>query len=403
VLTIYLDHNATTPIDPAVVAAMAQAYARVGANPASQHAAGRRARRELDDAAEGILVRLGARLDSAQSDRIVFTSGGTEANNLALLGMCQGQPGRLLVSSIEHPSTLGAAAELQRRGWEVVSIRALESGVIDLGHLGEVLEAPGPPPSLVSVMLGNHETGVLQPVEEVVRVCAPRGIAVHTDAVQVAGKLPVNFSQLGATLMTLTAHKLHGPVGVGALLVRGNTPLRPIFFGGTQQLGQRPGTESVPLVVGMRTALEIWHAQAAERRRHLSECCGQLASRLTALGDVVVNGTAARLPHTLCLSFLGVDRQALLMALDLAGVYASTGSACTSGASEPSHVLRAMGLSRARCESALRFSVGGTTTWDEIGLAAERIERAVARLRGRNSGGNSPGPDSCEPGQIAII
>jgi cysteine desulfurase len=153
----------------------------------------------------------------------------------------------------------------------------------------------------------------------------------------------------------------------------------------------------------MRTALEIWHGQAAERTRHLSECCQQLESRLTALSDVVVNGTATRLPHTLCLSFLGVDRQALLMALDLAGVYASTGSACTSGASEPSHVLRAMGLSRARCESALRFSVGGSTTGDEIGLAAERIEQAVARLRRRNSAWNSPRPDSCGPGQIAII
>jgi cysteine desulfurase len=385
---IYLDHNATTPIDPSVLAAMSETFACIGANPASQHAAGRQARRVLEESAERILSLLGADIGHARSDRIIFTSGGTEANNLALLGLPHHGPGRLLVSSIEHPSTLGAADQLQRRGWQVERIKTLECGTIDLQDLRDRLAAPGPRPSLVSVMLGNNETGVLQPVGDVVRLCAPLAVPVHTDAIQVVGKLPLSFSQLGVTLMSVAPHKFHGPCGIGALVVRGATPVRSILYGGAQQMGSRPGTESVALVVGMRAALELWQRSWEARTEHLKRCRDELERCLTQMPQAVINGTAPRLPHTLNISFPGVDRQALLMALDLAGIACSTGSACASGSSEPSHVLQAMGLYRQRIASAIRLSVGMTTSLADMPRAADCILKAVNQLRTQNSRSN---------------
>lgn len=380
-MMLYLDYAATTPIDPLVAREIAETSLNVTGNPASQHRMGRRARQVLDDAAEGIGRLVGARLDDAVGDRVILTSGGTEANNLAVFGLAGTEPGRVIVSSIEHPSTLGAAAELGRRGWRVDYLAADESGRICLAHFDKLLNDPTPV-RLVSVMLANNETGVLQPVAELVARCEKAGIRVHTDAVQVAGKLPLDFGSLGVTAMTVAAHKFHGPPGVGALVVRGKTSLRPVLVGGAQQLGTRPGTESVALAVGMHLALRLAMENLERNGRHLEQCRDRLQAKLLAEDPLaVVNGGGKRVPQTLNISFPGVDRQALLMKLDLAGICCSTGSACASGSSEPSHVLESMGLDSARIESALRLSVGVPTTIDEVESAAAGIAKCVRQLR----------------------
>ncbi|MCA9169601.1 MAG: cysteine desulfurase [Planctomycetales bacterium] len=391
---IYLDYAATTPLDPIVLQAMMACYQQIGANPASQHRLGRQARRQLEDATEAIGRQLGASIDVPRPDRVILTSGGTEANNLALRGWHRaGQsPGRILVTAIEHPSSLAAADELERWGWQIDRIRVNAAGQVELQHLDDLLQQ-GPSPRLVSVMWANNETGVLQPVEAVVERCQARGIPVHVDAVQVAGKLPISFASLGATTMAIAAHKFHGPVGVGVLLVRADSSLSPILFGGSQQLGMRPGTESVALAVGMEAALgrrlhQGPRSEFAQLQRQRDRLQSELCSRI----DAIVNGAHApadRVPQTLNLSIPGLDRQALLMALDFDGICCSTGAACASGSSEPSHVLRAMGLDTNRVSSAIRLSVGVPTTDAEIDSAIARIEAVTQRLRAGVSSGNS--------------
>jgi cysteine desulfurase len=404
--TIYLDNNATTPMLPEVLEAMAECAREAFANPASQHGPGREARRRLEAAREQIARLLGAETAGMRADRVVFTSGGTEANNLALLGMMPAAPAHVVVSAIEHPSVIGAAEELNRRGHTVSRLRVLPSGVVDLDHLAELLDRrtgfqPVPDdlpearrvgnqsyevaPALVSVMLGNNETGVLQPAAEIARLCRAAGALVHTDAVQAAGKIPVDFRALGVDAMTVAAHKFHGPRGIGALVVRPEVPLAPILFGGFQQAGLRPGTESPMLAVGMAQALELAHQAGCERTALLSALRDRFEEQLlAALPDVVINGALApRLPHTSSMAFPGVDRQALVMALDLAGVACSTGSACASGSSEPSAVLVAMSCPPSVVSSALRFSFGVQNTSFEVDEAARRIVKAVSDLRRR--------------------
>ena len=378
--SIYLDYSSTTPMDLTVVDAMAECYRRVSGNPSSQHQLGRHAKRVLEDAAESIGNHLAARVHQPRPDRVILTSGGTEANNLALLGLPHESPGRLIVSAIEHPSTLAAARELQRRGWQVDFLRVMESGVIDLNHLDELLQR-APSVSLVAVMWANNETGVVQPIQHVVRRCEANDIPVHTDAVQIIGKQPVNFADLGVASMSIAAHKFYGPPGIGALILRSGITRQPILFGGAQQLGLRPGTETVALAVGMRVALEASGPHLALRSAHLRARRDQLEARLLAgRPGSIVNGSAERIASTLNLSFPGLDRQRLLIALDLAGIYCSSGSACASGSSEPSHVLTAMGLSTERVESAIRLSVGVPTTAADVESSADRILKIINQL-----------------------
>ncbi|MBL8828562.1 MAG: cysteine desulfurase [Planctomycetaceae bacterium] len=382
---IYLDHNATTPVLPEVARAMHDALLAGPANPASQHQWGRRARQRIEDARETIGRLIGAQVDRFDGDRLIFTSGGTESNHLALLGLVGEPPGHVIASAIEHPSVGGVLEQLVERGFVVDRLPVNRHGVVEVERLDDLLR---PETRLVTVMLANNETGVLQPVAEVVRKCSPRGILVHTDAVQVAGKLPVHFESLGVAAMTLAAHKLHGPVGVGALVVRRGVALRPLFSGGFQQAGLRPGTESVALAVGFEVALRQWHEERAARRERLTMLRDRFEARLRAeLSNIVVHGAAVeRLPHTSNIAFPGVDRQALLMALDLAGVACSTGSACASGSSEPSPVLLAMGVERGLVDASLRFSAGAQTTLAEIDEATERITRIYRDLRAKNRG-----------------
>lgn len=382
---IYLDHNSTTPLLGEVATAMAEWQGTRFGNPASQHLFGRRARQALEDARDGIGHKLGARLSGRQSDQVIFTSGGTEANNLALLSIAawhdpQAAPSEAIISAIEHPSISAPALALERRGWTIHRLGVTSDGVMDLSQFEELLSART---RFVSVMLANNETGVIQPVAEMARRCAALGVTMHTDAVQVVGKLPVDFHALGVQLMTVAPHKFHGPLGTGALLVRDSVTLAPVLFGGFQQDGLRPGTESVALAVGFHAALAAAEREGSARTERMRGLRDRLESALVTgyEGQIVVNGAAAeRLPQTSNLAFLGLERQALLMALDLAGVACSTGSACASGSSEPSPVLTAMGASKALLDSSLRFSLGTTTSSDDIEEAIRRILDVCARL-----------------------
>ena len=375
-----LDNNATTPVDPQVNEAMAACQALGLANPASQHTAGQRARRKLEDLRDQICGHLGGRRTPGSADQLIFTSGGTEANNLALHGLAGSPPGRVIVSAVEHPSIQAPADALQACGFEVIRLGVNTSGVVCCQQLAELVT---PETRLVSIMLGNNETGVLQPMREIAQLCKAQGVYLHTDAVQAVGKIDVNFQELGVSALSLSGHKLHGPVGIGALLARSTPTINPLLRGGHQQQGVRPGTESVCLAVGLERALALWRDQVHARDQQLSLTRDRFETSLCRqIPQVVINGGGApRLPHTSNVSFPGVDRQLLFLALDQAGVACSTGSACSSGATEPSPVLRAMNLPQTLLETALRFSVSVHTTHRQIDLAVDRIVSVFNHLR----------------------
>ena len=378
--SIYLDHNATAPMLPAVIECVTERFREGLANPASQHAAGRHARQRLTEAKESIGEIIGARMQGQDRDQILITSGGTESNNLALRGMAGSPPGEVLISAVEHPSVLGAGQWLSQHGYRVRTIPVDAQGVVQPAVLETQISDET---RLVSVMLGNNETGVLQPVGELAEVCHRHRILLHTDAVQAIGKIDVNFQDLQADAMSLTAHKFHGPRGIGCLVVRRSVPLRPLLVGGAQQLGMRPGTECVALVCGMARALEIFAEEQSHdaggrtaRLARLRDLFEQLIQRSVAAA-IVHGQSAPRLPHTSNISFTNWNRQALLIALDRVGVACSTGAACSSGSSEPSHVLLAMGCPTAEVEGALRFSLGSTSHEALVRQAAERIVGVV--------------------------
>jgi cysteine desulfurase len=380
VSTIYLDNNATTPLCPEAAEAMARAAKECWGNPSSQHAFGRRARQVLEDAREAIGSLLGANLSGFPPDRVIFTSGGTEANNLAMFGLTGATPGHVIISAVEHPSVTGPAEVLADRGWRVDKLRVAATGEVVVDELREMLR---PNTRIISVMLANNETGVMQPVERISAIAAEAGVPVHTDAVQPVAKLPVDFRQLGVATLTATGHKFHGPIGIGVLIVRAGIELKPMLFGGHQQEGFRPGTEPVVLAAAMRAALEASHREGDERRRRMQALRDEFESLLlTEFPDLVIHGQAAnRLPHTSHIAFPGVDGQALGMALDLAGVACSTGSACASGSSKPSPILLAMGISEDLGRSSLRFSFGASSTLAEMREAARRIIMVYNGLR----------------------
>jgi cysteine desulfurase len=376
---VYLDHNSTSPLLPEAAAAMMAAEAEQFANPASQHSEGRRANRALQNAREEIAELLGAKLTGRNADRLVFTSGGSEANNLALagLGLANSNDARpIVISSIEHPSITATADAIARSGVPLQKLAVMSAGVVRLEHLDELLAQS---PRLASVMLANNETGVIQPLDEIVRRCAAAGVPVHTDASQAVGKLLIDFRALGVAAMTISPHKFGGPRGIGGLLVRGDVPIQPLLHGGAQQLGLRPGTESVSLAVGFLAALKAWHGRRSQWSAQMQALRDRFESAIrTAFPQAIVNGIAVpRLPNTSNIAFVGHDRQALLMAFDLAGICCSTGSACASGSSEPSPTLLAMQLPREVVNASLRFSIGPNTTEEEIDNAVEISQRIV--------------------------
>jgi cysteine desulfurase len=378
---IYLDNNASTPVLPAVWEAMRPFLSEVHGNPASAHQFGRQARRALEDAREKI-----AALLDAHPDEVLFTSGATEANNLALFGLTGELPGHLLASPVEHPCVVEPLQQLARRGFSLELLPVDATGVVRPESLSERLR---PDTRLVTVLLANHETGAIQPIADCRSRIAdrkngdPQSFAFHCDAVQAVGKMPVSFRLLGVTSLSLSAHKFHGPKGVGALFCRRGARLRPLLWGGHQQQGRRPGTEPVALVVGMAVALETALAEWEQRREHVLRLRAGFLEHVRKLAaPVVLNGPAeGGMPHTINLSFPGLQAESLLMNLDLAGVACSTGSACSSGSLLPSPVLRAMGVPDAVLFSAMRFSLSHLLSLEEIEEAARRVGEVVRRLR----------------------
>lgn len=369
---LYLDNNASTPLLPAAWEAMRPYFFECSGNPASSHRAGRLARQALEDARERIAHCLDAR-----PDEVLFTSGATEANNLALFGLCGDAPGHIVASPIEHPCVSEPIAELNRRGFTLSTLPVNSQGVVEADH-------PLVPPDtrLVAVMLANHETGAIQPIEKLASQVGD-GALLHCDAAAAAGKMPISFRTLGVTSLTISGHKFHGPKGIGALVVRKNVALRPLFRGGHQQQGNRPGTEPVPLAVGMAIALE-WACNNRDANLAKVRTLRQtfLDHLRTHAAPVVVNGPGeGGLPHTLNISFPGCAADVLLMNLDLAGIACSTGSACSSGSLLPSPVLKAMAVPETLLHSAMRFSLSSLLTLEEIQEAARRITLDVNRLR----------------------
>ena len=379
--TIYFDNNATTPVADQVVETLVTTLQLDLKNPASQHELGRQSRKQLEITRRQVGGLLGCNQQGSDEDVIVFTSGGTEANNLALRGICASFPqrGRLIISGIEHPSVTMVAEILEKDGWDLQVVNTLPSGKINLDHLGSLLNDET---RLVSVMLANNETGVIQPIADIVALCKNHDALVHTDAVQAVGKMLVDFRQLGVDTLSLSAHKIHGPVGVGALLIKNGCPITPVLHGGFQQNGLRPGSEACPLPVALSKTLELYLDHQDANLSRLLDLQLRLEDGVLGLfpAAIVVGHESQRLPQTSCLSFPGVDRQALMMALDVAGVCCSTGSACASGSSEPSPVLIAMGLPEEVIEGAVRFSMSRFNTPAEVDAVIEILSEVLPLL-----------------------
>lgn len=379
---VYLDYNSTTPIDPRVAQTISQAYADGYLNPASQHQAGQRARRVLENCRRTILQSLGAQSVGMDCDDLYFTSGGTEANVLAIRGTFSPDRPAIAICGIEHPSVWETVQALTQAGRRCVLIPVDRHGICRLDLLEQRLSEGEI--SLVTLMLANNETGVLQPVAEMSRLARRAGAISHCDAVQAVGKIPVSFTELGVDLLSFAAHKFYGPRGIGGLVVRSKMALAPVFHGGFQQKSVRPGTEDVALALGCQRALSLGIEEMDAHQVKMSELAHQFLELLRQLvvGPWVhVGGDVPHLVHTLNLAFPGIDRQALLLAGDLAGVYFSTGSACASGSSEPSPVLQAMGVADDVLQSAVRFSLGRSTTREEVDWAVNKIARIVNEMR----------------------
>ena len=377
---IYLDYNATTPVDPAVLEAMLPFFSGDFGNAASIHTAGQKARSAVETAREQV-----AALINAHPQEIIFTSGGTESDNQAIFGMFDPTSYAdtdLTSTEIEHEAVLNTCQALAALGVTVGYLAANREGQIDPQHLRDLLHEI-PDTNLVSVMHANNELGTVQPLEELGSIASTADVYFHTDAVQSAGKIPVDVNALQVDLLSLSAHKIYGPKGVGALYIRNGTPLRQFLFGGHHQRGFRPGTENVAGIVGFGKAAELAAASLARDTVRISALRDDLErGLLQRVPQSRVNAALApRIPNTTNILFPGVDGEALLIALDLKGLSCSTGAACSSGAVEPSHVLTAIGLTPAEARSSLRFSLGRPTTRQEIDAALLIIPQAVEQLR----------------------
>lgn len=365
---IYLDNNATTPIHPDVLRVLEESLRDVFGNASSIHKEGQRARQVIEDARESV-----ARLIGASGRDVVFTSGGTESNNAAIFGaLPHGESHHIVTTAIEHPSVAEAVNELERRGHRVTRVAPARSGLVSASDVIRAIESDT---RLVTVMLANNETGVIQPVAEIGRACRVRGIHFHCDAVQAAGKIAIDVAELSCDTLSLSAHKMHAPKGIGALYVRRGLKLAAHIVGGAQERRRRAGTENVPLAAAFGEAAKI-----AKELAWKPEIRDRFEQQLVASFDVTINGAdVPRVPNTTSATFHGVDAEGLVIALDLAGVAVSTGSACSSGRVEPSGVLLAMGLSPEEAKSTVRFSANRFTTTQEMDRVVALLRDAVPR------------------------
>lgn len=374
---VYLDHAATTPVDPQVADAMVAVISDTFGNPSSIHGFGRAARKAMEEAR----VRVAALIDASPSE-IIFTSGGTEADNLAIRGVARAhrdRGNRIITSQAEHHAVLHTCEELEKEGFEVVYLPVDGEGRV---RPDQVEAAITDRTILCTVMLGNNEVGTIHPIAAIAAACRRRGVLVHTDAVQAVGQIPVDVQQLGVDLLSMSSHKIYGPKGVGALYVRRRTKILPVQFGGGHERKLRAGTENVPGIVGFGKAAELAAGRLTERVEHLRRVRDRLMEGLLAIPGVRLNGAREeRLPNNLNVSVEGVEGESLLLALDMKGIAVSSGSACTSGSLEPSHVLRAMGVPTDAAHGALRFTAGAGTTDEDVDYVLEVVPAVVERLR----------------------
>jgi cysteine desulfurase len=372
---IYLDNNATTPVLPDVYEAMRPYFGERFGNASSIHSHGQETRAAVENARESVAQLLGCR-----ASEIVFTSGGTEADNLAIAGLLSPND-HVITSSIEHHAVLHATKHLAETGCDLTIVPVDARGLVDPDDVRRALR---PNTKLISIMMANNETGVLQPVEEIGKIAAEAVVRFHTDAVQAAGKVAIDVQQIGCDVLSISGHKMHAPQGVGALYVKKGTRIHPLFHGGRHERSRRAGTENVPGIVALGKAAEL-AADALERgdNKRMSALRDRLEQGiLEHIEDVTVNGQGApRAPNTTNLRFDHIDGESLVIALDLKGLAVSTGSACSSGAIEPSHVLIAMGLRPDEARSSIRFSLGKQTTEEDIDFVLALVPETVARLR----------------------
>jgi len=381
---VYLDNSATTPVDPRVAAAMARAVVENFGNASSVHGFGQQARAAVDRARREV-----AGLIGAKQNEIVFTSGGTEANNLAIRGLCEASAthGRhVITSAIEHPSVAGVCLELEKRGWEITRLPVYANGIVKLEAVAAALR---PDTVLITIMLANNEIGTIQPISQIGslvrerRAAGQRHLWLHTDAVQAAGRLPLNVDDLGCDLLTMSAHKLYAPKGVGALYVRRGVRLHGQNVGGHQERERRAGTENVPGIVAFGEAAKLAREELEARSDHDRALRDRFEAEVQRrISDVVMNGDREqRLAHLSNISFRFIEGEGLLINLDLEGVAVSTGSACSSGTLEPSPVIRALGVNDELARGSIRFSFGKDNSDDDVDYTVEVLSQAVERLR----------------------
>lgn len=375
---IYMDHGATTPLDEEVLSAMLPYLKGKYGNPSSLHFRGQEARKALDAAREKVAMSLGT-----LPEEIIFTSGGTEANNLAIQGIARhfssGERRHVITSSIEHHAVLDTVGYLRRTGFEISVLPVDRYGLVNVDELAARITDKT---ILVTVMTANNEIGTVQPVEEIGRICRERGVCFHTDAVQAVGNRAINLKEQPIDMLSLSAHKFYGPKGVGVLYVHNNVGIKQLFFGGAQEKKLRPGTENMPGIVGLGRAIELATADIEGKSKALKKLRDRLIEGLLQIKDVRLNGhPEKRLPGNVNVSVPYVEGESLLLSLDLKGIAASSGSACTSGSPEPSYVLLATGLDPQTAQGALRLTLGRDNTAEEVDYTLEVIRETVARLR----------------------
>lgn len=374
---VYLDHAATTPVRQEVLEAMSPYFTEQFGNPSSIHWFGREIRKAVDEARDQCAHLLGV-----SPQEIYFTSGGTESDNIAILGTAAALADRgnhIITSAIEHHAVLDTCKSLEKKGFEVTVLPVDSQGMVSPESLSKAMT---PRTILVSIMHANNEVGTIQPLQELAQVARERGVPFHSDGVQTVGQIPVDLSQLGVDMYSLSAHKIYGPKGIGLLYLRKGRKLQSISYGGAQERNLRPGTENVPGVIGMAKALTLAVREEVETHRRLTSLRDRLISGLISLPDVSLNGhPRQRLPNNVNVSVDRVEGEALILSLDMAGIAVSSGSACTSGSLEPSHVLMAMGLSHRTAHGSLRLTLGKATADGDIDYVLSTVPGIIERLR----------------------
>ncbi|MBD3184803.1 cysteine desulfurase NifS [Candidatus Poribacteria bacterium] len=375
---IYMDHNATTPVHPEVLATILPYYNEKFGNASSVHTFGREARADMEEAREKIADFIGA-----QPREIIFTSGGTESDNMAILGAVSKNVKKgkhIITSSIEHHAVLNTCKYLENKGHEVTYLNVDKYGVINLDQLRDSIKDDT---VLITIMHANNENGTIEPIEEIVKIAAEKGVLVHSDAVQTLGKVPINLKELGVDLMTFSAHKIYGPKGIGILYIRRGTRIDPLIRGGHHERNLRGGTENVPAIVGFAKALEVANSDMDEEQSRLWKLTEKLKNGLLdQIDDLFINSHPEnRVPGTMNISFDYLEGESIILSLDMKGVGVSTGSACTSGTLEPSHVLSALGLPIAAAQGAIRFSLGRSNTEEHVDYILQELPPIIKRLR----------------------